>query len=158
MLGAGTPEVDARVVAEPRTVRLVCERGRHPGGDRWTSRARGVPAGRSRGLHCRRGERAGRRSCARLVGGQCAACEGDGGRSPRGGSRRSWDRLPLDVELQAHRQRRDARYHRRNVPRSRLRAADDLHARRAHGGLAMATDPIVDEIHAIREEIARVHD
>jgi hypothetical protein len=100
----------------------------------------------------------GRRACACLVGLQCAACEGDGRRSPCGGRRRSWNRLSPDVELQAHRQRRHARYHRGNVPRRRLRAADDLHARRAHGGLAMANDPIVDEIHAIREEIARRHD
>jgi hypothetical protein len=37
-------------------------------------------------------------------------------------------RLPLDLELQAHRQRCDAWYYRPDVPRRRLRATDDLHA------------------------------
>jgi len=91
------------------------------------------------------------------------------GRTPHDGSRRrssrrnggcSRDGRPAHLELQAHRERDDAWNNRKAVPSGRLRATYHLYAPGAPGGASTMrkSDPIVDEVRAARDAIAKEFD
>lgn len=69
-------------------------------------------------------------------------------------------RVPPNVELQAHRERNNAWYDRNNLPLSGFVASSHLHARgAANREFRMKRhDPIIDELHKLREAIGRAHD
>ena len=70
------------------------------------------------------------------------------------------DGVGTDVELQAHRERDRAWYHRSDLPLRGTEPADYLHA----GGVASREfmmkrrDPIIDKLHKVREDIGKAHD
>ena len=65
-------------------------------------------------------------------------------------------RVSGDVELPAHRERGDDGADLRGVRRGRIPFPRDLHPRAAHGRTPLMPDDIVDEVRAVRHELAAV--
>lgn len=67
------------------------------------------------------------------------------------------DGLRANVELHAHRERRDTGQARADMPGCGLRTAGHLHPGRTDGMAPMADDPVIEETRRIRERFAKTH-